>query len=122
MNKIKIKIGGIEIEGEIFENNAGKKIVEKLPFSSKASLWGKEVYFPIPVETGIENGKKEVEKGDIAYWPEGKCLCLFFGPTPISSGNKIIPASEVEIVGKITAGIEKLEEVKSGEKIEVQSF
>ena len=30
MSKIKIKIGEIEIEGEIFETSPGKKIIEKL--------------------------------------------------------------------------------------------
>ena len=122
MSKIKIKIGEIEIEGEIFETSLGKKIMEKLPFTSKASLWGKEVYFEIPVKEDIEKGQKEVEKGDIAYWPDGHCLCLFFGPTPISSGDKILPASEVEVVGKIKNGIEKLENVRSGEEIEVSGL
>ena len=122
MGRVKIKIGEIEIEGEIFETSLGKKIIEKLPFTSKASLWGKEVYFEIPVKEGIEKGQKEVEKGDIAYWPDGHCLCLFFGPTPVSSGDKILPASEVEVVGKIKKGIEKLEDVRSGEEIEVSGL
>lgn len=118
--KIKIKFEKIEIEGEIFDTDLGKKIYEKLPFQSKARTWGKEIYFEIPVTSEIENPKTEVEKGDIGYWPEGKCMCLFFGPTPISSGEKIIPASEVEIIGKIKSDLKILETVKSGEKIIVE--
>ena len=37
----------------------------------------------------------------MAYWPEGKALCLFFGPTPISKDGKILAYSPVNIVGKI---------------------
>ncbi len=120
MNKIKIKIGEIEVEGEIFETELGKKIIEKLPFNSITNLWGEEIYFEINVDEKIKEGVKEVKKGDIGYWPIGKCMCLFFGPTPISYEGKIIPASEVEIVGKITEGIEKLKKVKEGEKIVVE--
>ena len=48
-----------------------------------------------------ENAKTEVNELDVAYWPEGKALCLFFGPTPISKDGKILAYSPVNIVGKI---------------------
>ena len=28
-----------------------------------------------------ENAKTEVDRFDVAYWPEGKAICLFLGPT-----------------------------------------
>ncbi|HOK56563.1 MAG TPA: cyclophilin-like fold protein [bacterium] len=118
--EVKIKFEREEIECEIFETELGKKIIDALPFSSKARLWGKEIYFEIPVSSEIKNPKNEVEKGDIGYWPDGKCMCLFFGPTPISKGDKIIPASSVEIIGKIKSDLKILENVKSGEKIKVE--
>ncbi|HOV22575.1 MAG TPA: cyclophilin-like fold protein [Candidatus Ratteibacteria bacterium] len=120
MEKIKIKIGNIEVEGEILDTKLGKKIIEKIPFSSKANLWGDEIYFEVDVDEKLEMPVSEVEKGDIGYWPTGKCFCLFFGPTPISYGDKIIPASKVEIVGKITKGIEKLKQVKERDEIIVE--
>jgi len=120
MKKIKIKAGEIEIKAELKETPLAEKIFNSLPFSSKVNTWGDEIYFEIPVDEKIENGVKEVEKGDIAYWPEGKCMCLFFGPTPVSHSGKIIPASEVEVFGKITEGIEKLKEVNAGEEIVVE--
>jgi len=118
--EIKIKFEKEEIECEIFETELGKKIYEKLPFNSKARLWGKEIYFEIPLSSGIKNPKNEVEKGDIGYWPEGKCMCLFFGPTPVSKGEKIIPASSVEVIGKIKSDLKILENIKSGERIIVE--
>ena len=120
MEKIKIKIGEIEIEGEMLDTKLGKKIIEKIPFSSKANLWGDEIYFEVDVDEKLEMPVSEVGKGDIGYWPTGKCLCLFFGPTPISYGDKIIPASKVEIVGKIIKGIEKLKQVKERDEIIVE--
>jgi hypothetical protein len=38
---------------------------------------------------------------DVAYWPEGKAICLFYGPTPISKNGKILAYSPVNMVGKI---------------------
>ncbi len=120
MKKIKIKAGNVEVKGELKETSLAEKIFSSLPFSSKANIWGDEIYFEIPVDEKVKNGVKEVEKGDIAYWPDGKCMCLFFGPTPISHSGKIIPASEVEVLGKITEGIENLKEVSAGEEIVVE--
>ncbi|MCA9820754.1 MAG: hypothetical protein KC440_08555, partial [Nitrosarchaeum sp.] len=48
-----------------------------------------------------ENAKSFVQVNDVAYWPTGKAICLFFGPTPISQTNKIEPASPVNVIGKI---------------------
>jgi len=38
---------------------------------------------------------------DVAYWPEGNALCLFYGPTPISKDEQILAYSPVNIVGRI---------------------
>ena len=47
-----------------------------------------------------ENAKTEVDKFDVAYWPEGKAICLFLGP-PISKDGKILAYSPANVVGKI---------------------
>ena len=62
-----------------------------LPIEARGSTWGDEIYFSIPVRLSEENGK-EVELGDIAYWPPGTAFCIFFGPTPASHGDEIRPA------------------------------
>ena len=61
----------------------------------------------------------EVVPGDIAYWPQGKCLCVFFGPTPASSDEKPVPASPVVIVGKTDASADSLRAIDGGEEIKV---
>lgn len=112
-----IKAGSIVVEGILKDTPLAEKIYNAIPFTSKARLWGKEIYFEIPVASGIDEPVEEVEKGDIAYWPEGRCMCLFFGPTPVSKGEKPVPASAVEVIGKITSDCTQLEKVHSGEKI-----
>ncbi len=116
---ITIKAGEIVVRGEMGDSVLAGRIYDALPFKVKASTWGKEIYFEIPVDSDIEIPVNEVENGDIAYWPEGRCLCLFFGPTPMSTGEKPIPAGAVEVVGKMVSDYKELEKVKSGEKIVV---
>ena len=37
----------------------------------------------------------------MAYWPTGKAICLFYGPTPIGKRGEIKPYSPVNVIGKI---------------------
>lgn len=115
--KIKIKAGEIEVLAQLNDSNVAGLIWDILPVSASVNTWGDEIYFPIPVTAKIENPVEVVEKGDLGYWPEGKCFCIFFGQTPISSGDEIKPASSVEIVGKVCGNPEEFKKVNSGETI-----
>ncbi|MEM3943302.1 MAG: cyclophilin-like fold protein, partial [Thermofilaceae archaeon] len=53
-------------------------LLRALPFESRARRWGEEVYFESPVDAGEEDASELVEVGDVAYWPPGRALCLFF--------------------------------------------
>jgi hypothetical protein len=95
-------------------------ISKALPIKAQAHRWGKEVYFSTPVAVDLENGAEVVEKGAIGYWPPGRALCLFLGPTPASKNpEEIRPASAVTVVGRILADPEILDRVKDGDPIEI---
>ena len=83
---------------------------------------GEQVHFYYDADVGTTNGTVtlDVDIGDIAYWPEGKCLCVFFGSTPVSSGDKPVPASEVVIVGKADIDPEELRKVAPGDRVVVE--
>jgi hypothetical protein len=117
--KIIFKTSKVTIEGELNNSQTAQKIYEKVPFEAKANTWGEEIYFKIPVSLKPENAILDVEVGDIAYWPEGECLCIFFGRTPVSTSSEPKPASQVNIVGRITGDVSILKNIKSGEKIAV---
>lgn len=80
-----------------------KSFLEKLPFSVSVNLWGEELYTDeTPIKMDLENEKPLVQLNDVAYWPTGKAICLFYGPTPIGKKDEIKPYSPVNIIGKIT--------------------
>lgn len=82
--------------------NTVKDLVEKLPFTVDLNVWGDEIYTSkSPVSQPEENAKSPVELNDVAYWPTGKAICLFYGPTPMGQPGEITPASPVNVIGKI---------------------
>ncbi len=97
------KLKNIEIElDDSSSPNTIKKLFDSLPFTVGLNLWGDEIYTnESPIIENEENAKPVVELNDVAYWPTGKAICLFFGPTPISKKGEIKPYSPVNIIGKI---------------------
>ena len=76
--------------------------LKSLPFSVTAHIWGEEIYTDeSPIIQSEENAKDLVNLNDVAYWPNGKAVCLFFGPTPIGKKGEIKPYSPVNVIGKI---------------------
>jgi hypothetical protein len=94
-----------EISIELDDSRSPKTfqaIIENLPVEINITKWGDELYTErTQISANEENAKREVDYLDVAYWPEGNALCLFYGPTPISKDGQILAYSPVNIVGRI---------------------
>ena len=90
---------------ELDDTNSPKTVndfIEKLPFTVDLNVWGDEIYTSkSPITQPEENAKSLVQLNDVAYWPTGKAICLFYGSTPIGNPGDITPASPVNVLGKI---------------------
>lgn len=118
MHTINIKAGSVEMRAELNDGPTAQKIWEALPIEGRANCWGDEIYFSIPVKTGNEPGARaEVEVGELGYWPPGNAFCIFFGPTPVSSGDKPRAASPVNPLGMATGDATQFRAVRDGEKV-----
>ena len=100
-----------------------KAILDNLPIEVKINKWGDELYTErTSIVAEEENAQSIVNLLDVAYWPEGNALCLFYGPTPISnSPNEILPYSPVNIVGKIISEGDLLHQIKDRSKVVIKS-
>jgi hypothetical protein len=79
-----------------------RAVINSLPIKVTINRWGDELYTDeTPVKVEEENAKPVVSLMDVTYWPEGSALCFFYGPTPTSKQNKIMPYSPVNIIGRI---------------------
>ncbi|MDD5168069.1 MAG: cyclophilin-like fold protein [Syntrophales bacterium] len=118
---IKIIIGKTTLAAELFDSACAKQIAEKLPIATQPNEWGDEFYFSIPVKAALdESATTKVRAGDIGYWPPGNALAIFFGPTPMSTGTDPVPASAVNIVGRIIGDSSVLRREKGAGKIRLE--
>ena len=124
MKNIVIKIGELNINARLNGSATAGNIWDALPIKSFTSLWGEEIYFQIPIKAKLEEGfaQETVKLGDIAFWPEGSCFCLFFGPTPISKAGEIRPASKVNVIGEIESDLRILKSVKEDETVVMEEL
>ena len=100
--RIAIQIGTLSMEAELNETATARQIAAALPIRTSFNTWGDEIYFAIPVNAALDDSAQEVvELGDLGYWPPGQAFCIFFGQTPVSQPGKIMPASAVNVIGKV---------------------
>jgi hypothetical protein len=109
VRKIVIDAAGHSLEAELLDCLAAKAIWPSLPLAAEMSRWGDEYYGSIGIDISLDGTERDIMGvGEIAYWPPGKALCIFFGPTPASTDSRPKAASPVLPVGRVTAGLESL--------------
>jgi hypothetical protein len=112
-----------EVSAELIEDRNPKTaqtIWNSLPIEARANTWGDEIYFSTSVKVKEENSQATVGLGDLGYWPPGKAFCIFFGPTPLSRGGEIRPASPINVFGRVLGNPEVFKKVQDGDKIRVE--
>jgi uncharacterized protein len=119
--KIRINIGKMSMMADLNDSITARKIFEVLPFTASLNTWGDEIYFSIPVNSSLDETSKEVvDIGDLGYWPPGSAFCIFFGMTPMSNPGKIVPASAVNIIGKILGDPQDFKMVMGESKVTLE--
>jgi len=117
---VKIKIGDASLRAELFDTPCAQQVIGKLPIETVPNEWGDEFYFEIPVKADLdETATTKVKVGDIGFWPPGKALAIFFGPTPMSKSSDPVPASAVNLIGKILGDATVLRQEKGADKITI---
>ena len=80
--------------------------------------WGGEYYGDCGIDgVNSDKTKVEMEPGELAIWPQGMALCIFFDKTPASVDDKPRAISPVFPIGKIEGDLSFLKNM--GHSIEV---
>ncbi len=121
MRQIRIKAGEISATATLFENDTATAVWHALPLEARVNTWGLEIYFDIPVYLDESSDAREtVEVGHLGYWPSGHAFCIFFGPTPISRGDEIRPASAVNLFGQVEGDATRFADVDDGDRVQIE--
>ncbi len=121
MNKIRIQTERVVKEAVLTENETAEILWEALPLEGRVHRWGDEIYFDIPVEVApAADARADMNVGELAYWPPGQAFCIFWGPTPASTGPEPRAASPVNVFGKIDEMPADLGAVRDGETIRIE--
>jgi hypothetical protein len=118
---IRITAGSVTVEAELNDSRTATAIARALPIEAKAETWGDEIYFSIGQSHPGESPREVVEMGDLGYWPPGQAFCIFFGPTPMSRGDEIRPASPVNVVGRVLGDPRGLTRVRAGTRVRIEA-
>lgn len=120
--KVQITADGVTVVATLNDSPTADQVWDTLPITGQVQTWGDEIYFSTPVSAEVDDDWAEdtVDMGAFAYWPPGTALCLFFGPTPMSSGDEIRPASTVNVLGTVEGDVSVLKSISSGASIVVE--
>jgi len=119
--RIRIIAGPVAAHATLNETKAARDVWDALPLQFRAQSWGDELYGQVSVELPLENPQVVVEAGDLAYWPPGHALCIFFGPTPASRDDtEVRAASDVTVFGHVDGDPTVFRALKGGGKIDLE--
>ena len=121
MKKITISTAGISLEAELNTSPTAQEIWRLLPVEGHANIWGDEIYFEIPVDMPQESDAcQDMAVGELGYWPVGRAFCIFFGPTPVSTGEQPRAYSPVNPLGRVLGDTTRLRSVQDGAMVSLR--
>jgi hypothetical protein len=118
---IRITAGAVTLDAALNDSKSAAAVAAALPIEAKAQTWGDEIYFDIGLALAGESPQEVVALGDLGYWPPGQAFCIFFGPTPMSRGDEIRPASAVNVVGRVVGDARAFKRVRAGSRVRIEA-
>jgi hypothetical protein len=119
-HQLMVTAGGLTCLATLLPTATAQAIWDALPLQGRANRWGDEIYFAIPVKLDEDEAQEEVQVGDLAYWPPGNALCIFWGPTPASQADEPRAASPVNVFARIEGPVPAFSTVQSSAKVLLQ--
>jgi len=113
--------GKVVLPAELYNCPAAQAFSRRLPLRFMMHRWGEEYYGDCGVDSvTAPDAREEMEVGELALWPAGRAFCVFFGPTPASSGDEPRAYEPVNPIGRLLEDPAPLRELDSTVIVEVR--
>ena len=120
MRRIQISAGSVTLPAELNDSPTAGQVWDALPIDGRASAWGDEIYFEIPVVAKqASDARADVTVGELGYWPLGRAFCIFFGPTPVSDGPAPRAYSPVNVLGRVIGDATAFRALRDGARVRI---
>ena len=114
--------GSLTLAAELNDSPTARVLLSLLPLEIDMSRWGDEYYGDCGIDVELSEEARDVmEIGELAVWPVGSALCIFFGPTPMSQGNEPRAASAVNPVGKLLDDPQPLKALSPSIRVRIEA-
>lgn len=121
-HQLRLRSGAVVLTVTLRDTPTAQAIAAMLPIESQINTWGDEVYFRVPVSAELEDDARDVvQPGELAFWLEGQCIAIGFGPTPISRGDEIRLAARTNIWGDTADDVRILKQLQAGDRVRLEA-
>ena len=116
-----VKAGPYEFKLRLAASLSAEAFSDALPLELAMKRWGDLFYGAVPADSlDLSSGAvSSMQVGDIAYWPPGRSLCLFFGSTPPSPGLTPQLGSSGVVLGQLTGDVSALRNLGSETRLTI---
>ena len=119
--QFRIVAGDVTCVATLASNATARAIWAGLPLQARGNRWGDELYFSVPIAAPEDaRAQAEVRVGDVAFWPPGNAICIFWGPTPASVGSEPRAASPVSVFAHVAEGAADFGAIQSGAAVRLE--
>jgi hypothetical protein len=116
-SRIRIVLEHAEATATLDDSPTSIAVRAALPLEGTVGLWGEEIYFSIPVKVEeAPDARQDMAVGELGYWPVGAAFCIFFGPTPASTGPLPRAYSNVNPFGMMDGPLSSIRALFAGAK------
>jgi hypothetical protein len=116
--RLRLTAGTTRLEATLADNATARDFASLLPLTvTLDDLFGRERYAPLPRPLAEGAGRHSYQVGDIAYWPPGPDVAIFY-----RHDGQSIPDPGIVPLATIASGVEVLANLDAATRLTVEAI
>lgn len=120
--KIAFKVRNYVFYAKFNETPAAQEIIKCLPSEKDVEKTKERVCFHFDdIQDPMEGNIPDIREGEIVYYPQNKCLCIFLGSESEGEGKEFDLKNKGIVVGNLLTSLAELKHMELTGKVEISS-